>query len=341
MKSLIMATTIVCVFLAVLAQPIIEARRQQRLLDHAARLGAKFTLLGSVSRESSLGRFLLAIFDASYDRFQLYGLDFSGTNLRDDELEQVVQINHIKQLNLDGTHISDTAFRHLDKLKFLARLDLGHTTVTNKGIAHLRNRRSLASLRVVGTKVSYEALDRLDAELPYAHFCEERAIEELKVAGIQVVAPARLVEVPKALWHVEAGREAIMVVVGMNRRILLTAQDVVHLGYLQSLREMTFHTVSLGPDGLAALRPLAKLKNLSIWFVNLTDSDLKSLGRQSQLESMTIYGCDGITDAGLVELKTLINLKTLSIKACKGITKEGKSSLTRELPNCRCEFSEY
>jgi hypothetical protein len=335
MKSLIVATTMVCVLLALLAEPIVEARRQQRLLDHAASLGAKINFLGSTSREASLGRFLLAIFDASYDRFRFYGLDFSASRLRDDDLEQVVEINHIKQLNLAGTQISDTALRHLDKLEFLERIDLGNTAVTDKGIARLSSRRRLASLRVVGTTVSYDALERLDAKLPHAHFCEQRAIEELKAAGIQVVDPPRWIEVPNDFGHVEAGREALAVVAGMNRKISLTAQDVARLGYLQWLREMTFHTVTLGPEGLAALRPLAKLKHLDIWFVNLSDSDLMSLARQTQLESLTIHGCDQITDAGLMQLRTLTNLKTLSINGCKGITKEGKSALARKLPDCR------
>jgi internalin A len=338
-RSLLTATTIACVLLALLAQPIIEARRQQSLLDQVAAQGAKITVIGSVNRESSLGRFVLGLFDASYSRVPLYVLDFSGTQLSDEELRPVAQITYIKELKLDGTQVSDAAFRHLGQLEFLERLDLGNTEVTDEGIAQLNDLRHLASLRVVGTKVSYDALERLDAELPYAHFCEERAIDESKAAGIQVVDPPRHVEAPHDHSVIQAGREAVYAVIGMNRKISLTAQDVLHLGYLRSLHNLTFHTVTLGPAGLNALRPLPKLNELSISFVNLTDWDLKSLSKQLQLESLTLYECDGITDAGVAEFKTLKKLKTLSIKACRGVTKEAVSSLASELPSCQCDYS--
>ena len=87
------------------------------------------------------------------------------------------------------------------------------------------------------------------------------------------------------------------------------------------------------------MKPLPKLDDLTISFVNLTDGDLKSLAKQPQLESLTLYECDGITDAGITELKTLKKLKTLSIKACQQVTKEAVASLASELPSCQCDYS--
>jgi hypothetical protein len=300
---------------------------------------------------------LLSIFDASYDRFHLYGVDLSGTNLRDDELAQIAQIQHIKQLNLGGTQISDASCRVIATLPFLQSLDLNGTAVTDAGISRLSKRQnlaslrvagtqwskrqSLASLRVVGTQVSYQALEQLDAALPFAHFAEERAIEELQARGIQVVDFRRHIEVADNPSLIAAGPEAIDVIVGMNRRISLTAHDVERLGHLQSLRKMTFHTVTVAPAGLDGLKPLARLRDLSFWLVDLTDDDLRVLGNQRQLESLTIYGCTQVTGAGLAHLNSLTNLKALSIKACPGVTKQSMASLARKLPNCQCEFAEY
>lgn len=340
-RSLLTATTIACVLLALLAQPIIEARRQQSLLDQATSFGARIARIGSVSREQSLGRFLLAFFDSSYGHAPLYKLDFSGTELCDDELAQVLSIEHVRELDLSGTKITDAALRHLDQWDFLERLDLSATAVTDEGVLQLSDRRNLASLRVFGSQVGYGALERLDATLPYAHFSEEKAIEEAKAAGIQVVDFPRFHESPNGFHVVRSGGEAISAIAGMNRRLSLTAQDVLHLGYLQSLRDLTFHSVTLAPDGLNTLRPLANLKQVSIYYVNLSDNDLNALAKQTQLESLTIQGCPDITDAGLAQLKTLINLKELSIGTCQRVTKEGVASLAGELPDCECENSEW
>lgn len=257
--------------------------------------------------------------------------------MSDEELARILSIEHVRELNLSGTKITDAAIRLLNLCKFLERLDLSATAVTDKGVSQLSGQRNLASLRVFGSQVSYDALERLDAALPYAHFCEERAIEEAKAAGIQVVDIPRLHQSPNGFHVVQSGGEAVSVIVGMNRRLSLTAQDVSHLGYLQSLQDLTFHTVTLAPDSLNTLPPLAKLKLLAIHSVNLTDDDLKSLAKQTQLESLTIHGCPGVTDAGIAELKTLVNLKELSIGSCPGVTKEGAASLGEELPNCACE----
>ena len=140
MKSLLAATTLFCVVLALVAQPMVEARRQQRLLSRVGALGGRVSSLGSQSREPSFGRFVLATFDASYDRFTFYGLDFSGTNLRDDDLKVLAEIEHVKELNLSNTRISDDGLRHLANMEFLCRLDLGGTQVTDQGIAQLESR---------------------------------------------------------------------------------------------------------------------------------------------------------------------------------------------------------
>ena len=337
-RSLLAAMTIACVLLALLAQPIVEARRQQMLLAQATSFGARIARIGFVRRDQSVGRFLLAFFDSSYVHAPLYKLDFSGTELSDEELAQVLSIEHVRELNLSGTKITDAALRHLVQWEFLERLDLSATAVTDEGVLQLSGQRNLASLRVFGSQVSYGALERLDATLPYAHFCEEKAIEEAKAAGIQVVDFPRFHDSPNGFHTARSGGEAINAIAGMNRRLSLSAQDVLHLGYLQSLRDIRFHTVTLAPDSLSTLRPLANLRLLAIHSTNLSDDDLQSLAKQTQLESLTIHGCPDITDAGLAQLKTLINLKELSIGSCRRVTKEGVASLVEELPDCECEY---
>jgi len=341
MKSLFVAMTVMCALLALVAQPIVDARRQRQLLNHVAVLGGRVSFLATMPREASFPRGLLALANASYARDRLYGLDFSGTKLGDDDLQTIATIRHVAELNLGHTLVTDAGLRQLSDMEYLRRLDLGGTQVTDQGVAHLRPLNNLASLRVVGTPVTYAALDALDAELPYAHFCEEKAIEELVAAGIQVVDSPRHVEVGQSagVGLIRAGNEAVYVVVGMNRPITLSRQDVVGLSQLQSLREMTFHTVKLGPDGLADLRPLARLDELSFWITNVSDRDLATLALQTQLKKLTIYDADSITDKGLSRLNALNNLEDMRISNCGGITAAAVVALQADLPNCRIDYS--
>jgi internalin A len=335
MKLLFVAVTLLCVLFASIAKPLIESRRQQGLLNRVTAIGGRVSNLGTVVRTLTLGRFILSFFSPSFDRYPLYGFDFSGTKLSDDDLDWVTQVQYVKELNLSGTQVSDAGLRRLRNSEFLTKLDLRNTRVTDQALPDLLTMDILASLSVGGTPMSYKALEQLDAKLMYAHFCEERAIDELKAAGIQVVDPARAVkgENSRGCWIVQAGREAYSVIVGMGRPITLTTPDVVNLGYLQSLRKMTFHTAKLGPTGLDSLPPLSMLKELHIFYVNLTDRDLATIAKQTQLESLAINGCDGVTDEGLAHLKALGNLKALQISG-KGISKKAITELGKQLPNC-------
>jgi hypothetical protein len=116
----------------------------------------------------------------------------------------------------------------------------------------------------------------------------------MKSVGVQVVHAPRSVEDtnPRDIsGHFRAGHEAIDVIVGMNRKISLVGKDVAHLSHLSSLGELCFHGVTLGSDGLAPMKRLRKLKELEIYFTNLTDRDLKAVARQTQLKTLTIYVC--------------------------------------------------
>jgi hypothetical protein len=97
--------------------------------------------------------------------------------------------------------------------------------------------------------------------------------------------------------------------------------------------------VKLGPDGLADLRPLARLDELSFWITNVSDRDLATLALQTQLKKLTIYDADSITDKGLSRLNALNNLEDMRISNCGRITAAAVVALQADLPNCRIDYS--
>ena len=334
MKSLFVATTMLCILLAMIAKPIMERRSQQALLDRVVAVGGKLSNRSFIQREFSPGRFLLSIADSSYNLTFLYGVDLNGAKVSDADLDWIVRLRYIKELKLANTQVTDAGVDQLRSLEYLSSLDLGGTRVTDRGVAALSNLRDLSSLRVINTAVTDEALAKLDATLPYAHFCEERAIEKLKAAGIQVVAFPRHVEgdMSRGNFVIRAGDEAIDADVMTT---ILSSDNVRQLSHLQSLRKLHFRSVTMWPHGLTGLRPLAKMTSFEIYSTALTDKDLEAISRQTQLEKLTFYDCAGMTDEGLLHLRSLKNLKELVVDGCKGTTPAGKAALKSELPNLK------
>jgi hypothetical protein len=341
MKSLLAAMSLVCVLMAVLAGPLIEERRQQRLLAEVGTLGGKVSVVGSVMRDASLGRLVLGAVHSSYYSTRMYRISFAGAKLADGDLELLTRIQFVTELDLSDTLVTNDGLSHLNKLLYLRAIDLSGTAVTDKGMQSLANLERLRSVRVVGTSVTYPALENLSAKLPDAYFCEENAIEALRLAGVQVVTFPRFIEADDTIDTVRLSDEAREVIVGMNRALSLADRDVEHLSQLQSITQLTFHTVTLDASGLNSLEQLSKLKQLGIYMTNLTDADLDCLRRQTQLEELIIYGCKHLTNEGVHRLNSLTNLKKLSIRGCPAVTEEAVLKLCEQLPNCKCEFSKY
>ena len=336
LKSLLFTMTMAAVVLAFVSEPLMEARRNRQHLNLAVTLGAKASSSGTIFREQTWRRTVLGLVGLPV-HLHLYRLDFSGTKLTDDELQRLDGFQQIKELNLSNTRITDKSLASWEYRHSLRKLNLSGTQVTDQGILHLLEVPNLASLNVSGTQVSYAALKKLDTTLPFAHFCEEKAFDELQALGVQVVDARHFLELPDGT--VEDGIKVTNVLVGMNRKISLTAIEVAHLNHLTSLTELNFHTVTLGPGGLTLLKRLPKLKQLNIHVTNLTEQDLESLSRQTQLEELTIGStCTGLTDEGLSHLSKLKQLKKLSVRYFPGLTAKAKSQLASQLPNCQCEF---
>ena len=339
-KSLLLLMTLLSAMLAMFAQPLLESRRHQRQLDEIVAMGANISSRGSIQRDMSLGHIFLSFFSSSYSRFRLYYLDFSNTKVGNQELEKIAKLQHIQDLNLQSTQVTDEGLVHLQKLRYLRKLNLSGTQVTDRGLKHLSEIKSLLSLHVERTNVCYAALEEMDAAFPIARFCEERAIEDLKAAGVQVVHFSRHheVELENAYTQVmQAGEEASDVCVGMNRQLALK-EELVLLNYLTSVRDIVIHSVTITPGSLAEMKRLPKLKELSIYSTNIIDSDLEGISTQTQLESLIIHGCQNITGQGLLHLKTLKNLKELRITSCGRTDKESFSELIEQLPDCKSTF---
>ena len=88
-------------------------------------------------------------------------LNFSSTNVTDDELAHLADLSHLKELALNRTRITDQGLIHLAKLKKLEILNLSEDNVTDAGLVHLKNMQQLQQLHLNETKVSDAGLTHL------------------------------------------------------------------------------------------------------------------------------------------------------------------------------------
>ena len=77
------------------------------------------------------------------------------------------------------------------------------------------------------------------------------------------------------------------------------------------------------------------MQYLNLEGTKITGAGLAHLKDLTNLQYLSLEGCENITDAGLVHLKNLTNLKDLSLAGCENITDSGVAELQKALPNCK------
>lgn len=97
-----------------------------------------------------------------------------------------------------------------------------------------------------------------------------------------------------------------------------TADDIgaldPHLGGLKNLLSLYFQDGRLRGEGLKSLRKMGSLKTLSFTNAEIEDGALACVKDSVQLESMSFFGCRGISDGGLSHFSGLKNLKLLDLR---------------------------
>jgi hypothetical protein len=81
----------------------------------------------------------------------IVGLDFGGSELKDEALPEVGKIASLQRLYLNSTQITDAGLKHLKGLSKLTHLDVSQTQVTDEGLKHLKELDNLRTLIVRGS----------------------------------------------------------------------------------------------------------------------------------------------------------------------------------------------
>ncbi|MBT4864234.1 MAG: hypothetical protein HON53_03820 [Planctomycetaceae bacterium] len=88
-------------------------------------------------------------------------VDLTGTDVGNDDLEQLQDFSQLLGLILTDTGVSDDGLKHVAKLGTLTTLELYRTSISDGGMKHLSNLSSLAGLYLKGTNVTNEGLEHI------------------------------------------------------------------------------------------------------------------------------------------------------------------------------------
>ncbi|MBM83383.1 MAG: hypothetical protein CMJ78_22725 [Planctomycetaceae bacterium] len=129
-----------------------------KIAQWAIDAGGKLTIADHTLNFSSME-------DLPADAFGITGVDLQGTKIKNEDLEQLVELKSIRYLGLHSTTIDDAAISTIVKLKSLERLELSNTLITDKGLKQLDGLPKLRKLYISNTAATQEGVDALKKKL--------------------------------------------------------------------------------------------------------------------------------------------------------------------------------
>jgi hypothetical protein len=96
----------------------------------------------------------------------LYGLQFRGVPMRDEDMAHLQGLTGLRYLMLDHVSISDAALAHVHPLTKLERLFLISVPITDAGLAHLHSLKHLRALMLTHSRATQRGIKSLRRALP-------------------------------------------------------------------------------------------------------------------------------------------------------------------------------
>lgn len=276
----------------------------------------------------------------------LESLDLSfSSDVTDDGLRNVRDLNHLTHLHLRATPIGDSGLNHIASLKALLWLDLSETKVTDLGMRHLTGLTSLERLDLGRTRISDKGLESLASlEKLKVLFLDSTRISDRGLPSLSCLA--RLTDLSLRDTDVTDVGIAKLKPLHQLQRLDLSgalASDEATKGIdgTQSLRIMGLRTKADllkldNPADVVALRNAGlrvdtnELRNVTgIDARKWNDSPDQWLPRLKRLHSLVVLQLpQGTTDSDLVRICQLTTLQTLVIDKA-GITDAGTKDIGR------------
>ncbi|MEN6332849.1 MAG: M56 family metallopeptidase [Phycisphaerales bacterium] len=261
-------------------------------------------------------------------------LELVDTRITDRGLVCLAGMQRLKSLRLTGTGVMGEGLAHLRSLKSLEYVELPDNDIKDEQLAYLADLDHLKGLRIVSNESTEKGFKWL-ASL-------QSPLEELETGGQGVTDDAAAAigrSSLKSLWIQRApltdeglARLTQSRAAGSLEKLRLTQVNITGAGLaalkgLPRLKELTLEDLYIGEGEFAALDDLTTLSRLAVGRdfpgskMAFGDRDMAALANLKYLRSLAIVS-NQVTDAGLQHLSGLKFLDDLSLSG-QGITDAG------------------
>ena len=242
-------------------------------------------------------------------------VDFSGTNISDEDLILLDGLRTDVSLNLSATNISDRCIRLLSKQRVtITWLDVSATHLTDDGLADIEFLPDLWELNLAKTRITNAGLESL-AGLKH--------LQRLNIAATQIDDDG-LQYIGKRFSSLLPFRGKLNLA-GTN----ITDAGLVHLRGV-SLDSLDLSDTSITDSGVKQLTALDGLVNLNLSNTKISDEALRMLPSLNKLDVIRLRHTQ-VTDAGLAHLHGMSALRYLDVTGTQA-TKEGVAQFKKALP---------
>lgn len=203
--------------------------------------------------------------------------DWAVSHLADNEV-----VPNLTSLDLADTDLTDIGMVHLPKFHKLTRLSLFYCNITNAGLRHLSSMTTLEVLNLDSREIGDEGLSHL------------RNLNRLRCLDI---FSGRITDAGCVHLSSIKSLESLELCGGGVGDL-----GCAHLGSLELLTSLNLsQNERITNRGAASLAALTNLKALNLSNTRVNSSALRFLGGLLRLQSLALYGCNGIEDGTSID----------------------------------------
>lgn len=289
------------------------------------------TRIGSAALGETLGKLSkLTSLDVCYCRSilrlswqgkirSLKSLELCYSDVRDSHLSRLTYLPMLEELNFDSCPIGDWSLAHLADngvVPNLTALDLADTDVTDMGMAHIAKFSKMKKLSLFYCNITNAGL---------RHLSTLTSLEELNLDSRDVG--------DEGLSHLRSLTKLRALDIFSGR---VTDYGCMHLSKIKSLQSLELCGGGIGDRGCAYLASLDNLSSLNLsQNERITNRGAAALAALSKLKALNLSNTR--VDSGAMQfLGTLVHLQSLALYGCDGVDDRVVNTLQNDLPSLKC-----
>ena len=308
LRSLLILTTLLAVWLAILSRRAYEQRiAVERVFAFGGSVAYdyQFDPTGKRIRSSSSPSGWLWLRRLIGDEYfqDVVHIGLNKKKVNDSDLRLIGRLKHLKSIQLNWTQVSDPGLAHLSGLRDLTSVGFAESRITGAGLRHLTNAQDLHMLVVEDTEVGDDGM---------------AAIGELKDLRILNLSETRVTAA--GIQHLVSLQKLVTLSLGDTP---LDDSAVPHLATMKALRELQVTGTQLSGEGIATLSAALPMCQVSADMMDVSDQNygaawpqilerMVSLSRENCIKFADLSGTD-LNDEHLGQLHDLVNVQLIDL----------------------------